>query len=548
MSEPQDVHLFLFVHGLWGTPNHMNSIERAVKRLLQGVLPEKVVTIKPSSFRSWKTYDGIMRCAQRAVADLLFEMEALGVTNGAKVTKISIVGYSLGGLILRCIIGILEDLGFFAEVEPVFFCTFATPHVGVRFFKRSLFGAFANTVGARLFGQTGLELFVVDSAQLLVALADPTLRYVRGLRRFQKRILMANIKNDRTVAFYTSYITSYSPFDSLLRVHVKYLDDMPSAQIAGVTVWPKFVDLRQSRASEAKVHRDSQEDPSLMRTNVYVRYLFFLCVTPILPLYLPIIFSLTLYVSLYSMAKTRLLRKIDIELHWQKVKSAVYRGGVIDAENAQQGQDNRRERRHVSHHDSFKGETSNLTRAAMENVLAGDVNFTHRPTEMIDEEDSTLQGDELAKASIQKTAPAVDYSSSNSDTTDGAPKKSLKSLWSRKLTIDVDAPENDRVIRVHEPSLENGKQLASETEFLLFNEHTRLPLTDTVQGMVDNLNGLDWVKIPVFHDVFNAHNSVVARRGETGSPKGAATLYFWGSILRTHIMGAQANAEAEAGA
>ena len=52
-------------------------------------------------------------------------------TGGKKVTRFSITGYSLGGLLARCVIGALHAAKFFDTVEPVNFTTIATPHLGI---------------------------------------------------------------------------------------------------------------------------------------------------------------------------------------------------------------------------------------------------------------------------------------------------------------------------------------------------------------------------------------------------------------------------------
>lgn len=88
MSSPakKDVHLFVFVHGLWGGPNHMQTIETSVKELLSEVSDEEIVTLKPSSFRFWKTYDGIRMNAQKVIAEIFYEIETLKKSN-LNVTK-----------------------------------------------------------------------------------------------------------------------------------------------------------------------------------------------------------------------------------------------------------------------------------------------------------------------------------------------------------------------------------------------------------------------------------------------------------------------------
>ena len=48
-----------------------------------------------------------------------------------KVTRFSITGYSLGGLLARYVIGALYATKFFDTIKPVNFTTIATPHLGI---------------------------------------------------------------------------------------------------------------------------------------------------------------------------------------------------------------------------------------------------------------------------------------------------------------------------------------------------------------------------------------------------------------------------------
>lgn len=122
---------------------------------------------------------------------------------GKKVTRFSITGYSLGGLLARYIIGyvlrypvytsvltwgplrILHQSKFFEKVIPVNFNTVATPHIGIPRFP-STFSAIANYIGPRFLSRTGEQFFCVDKwspkgRPLVDILADPG-QYVRCMR------------------------------------------------------------------------------------------------------------------------------------------------------------------------------------------------------------------------------------------------------------------------------------------------------------------------------------------------------------------------------
>lgn len=525
----EEVHLVVLVHGLWGNPNHMDTIEKTLLKSLKGVSKHRIVTIKPSSFRFWKTYDGIQRCAELVIADIFFEIEALKQTNKYKVTSFSIIGYSLGGLISRYVIGVLQGMGFFDEVTPVFFSTFATPHIGVRFFKRNLFDWFANNCAPYLFGRTGQQLFLTDSEQLLVKMADPSSIFYTGLKRFQTRILMANIKNDRSVAFYTSYITNYSPFDSLDYVDIKYLRDLPSAVVGKLTVWPKFVDLTRSLKVTNRVATtaNSQEETSIIRSNKFLRYTILIMAASILiPFYIPLVLALSFCVSNYSKIKIRLLKSLELEKHWGEVRAAVYRGGKIDSEHALQGENRRMERIKLSRQESIKRDTSNLTENAFGNVMFAEQNFVDDHTHLYDEnrpEDGDSNNEDFGGES--ELFSDLDEVEKPKDTI-------LGSLLRMKPRLEIPFDKYDAIAESNLASLMSLKT----TDIPLFSDEAELPANTCREELVYNLNSLEWVKIPVYYDLFNAHDSIVARTGGFRNPKATSTIFLWGSIIRNHLV------------
>lgn len=523
--DAEEAHIFLLVHGLWGSPTHMLTIEKAVKNSLSGISKERIVTIRPSSFRFWKTYDGIQICAEKAIADLLYEIETLKVKNNCKVVKISIVGYSLGGLISRYVVGMLYEMGFFDEVKPVFFCTFATPHVGVHFFRKNFFDRFANFLGKYMFGKTGFQLFVSDSPLLLVEMSQPGSRYFEGLLKFEKLLLLANVRNDRSVAFYTSYITDHSPFDLWNTVNIKYLRDLPTSRIGKAKVRPKFIDLQRSHkvTSPAEHSGNLQEETSIFFRNKALRWTVVLAASSILvPFYIPLILCLSLYVSGYSLVKIRILLPPQVLKHWEEVKKSVFQGGEIDAQHAKQGETRRLQRHNLTRQESFKGDTSNFTENAMENMLFAEDRFVNQPGKLISEEEESTEDQETAADTPEELSDSDDNSKTNT---------SIIASFMKKSILDIQTEENDKIILEHLEML----RVDDYSEFPLFEETTKLDLSENEKTIVKNLNSLDWIKIPVYHNQFNAHDGIVARRGEQSCPKGTCTIYLWGSILRNHL-------------
>ena len=63
------------------------------------------------------TYDGIERGGERVCVEIEEELANVR-SKGGKITKLSIVGYSLGGLVARYAVGLLEAKGVLDQLEP----------------------------------------------------------------------------------------------------------------------------------------------------------------------------------------------------------------------------------------------------------------------------------------------------------------------------------------------------------------------------------------------------------------------------------------------
>lgn len=154
-------------------------------------------------------------------------LEALD-KKGQKIGKLSMVGYSLGGLIARYTVGLLHSQGVLDKLEPVNFTTFASPHVGVRTPLKGIRSHIWNGLGARTISMSGQQLFLIDEFRdtgrpLLSVLADPESIFVQGLKKFRNRSVYANIVNDRSVVFYTSALSKVDPFHDLENININYV-------------------------------------------------------------------------------------------------------------------------------------------------------------------------------------------------------------------------------------------------------------------------------------------------------------------------------------
>ena len=175
------------------------------------------------------TYDGIDLGGERVTQEIETYIRDLE-RNGTEIKKLSVVGYSLGGLISRYAIGLLYSNGWFDRLQPVNFTTFATPHLGVRTPMLGINGKLWNTLGARTLSASGRQLFTIDKfrntdRQLLSVLADPSSIFMIALSLFRNRVLYANIINDRSAPYYTTSISTTDPYTDLDAISIHYLPE-----------------------------------------------------------------------------------------------------------------------------------------------------------------------------------------------------------------------------------------------------------------------------------------------------------------------------------
>jgi hypothetical protein len=220
------VHLNSF----WGTPDHL----RYVRDTLEAQHPEVHILVVKSN-ESNNTYDGVDIGGERVTHEIENEVASLE-KQGAKLKKISITGYSLGGLVSRYAVGLLYKNGFFDKYEPVNFTTFASPHVGIRAPMASWRTSIWNYLGGRTLGNSGQQIFITDNFRgtgrpLLTIMADPTSIFVKGLKMFKNKSIYANTMNDRSVPYWSAYFSRVNPYVDFNRVQVYYLPNQPEGEL-----------------------------------------------------------------------------------------------------------------------------------------------------------------------------------------------------------------------------------------------------------------------------------------------------------------------------
>lgn len=98
---------------LWGNPNHMRNIAKSLRA--EYSRDELYMLLAKRNSGSF-TYDGIERGGERVCAEIEEELRAIQA-RGGKIRKLSIVGYSLGGLVSRYAVGLLYAKGILDTVE-----------------------------------------------------------------------------------------------------------------------------------------------------------------------------------------------------------------------------------------------------------------------------------------------------------------------------------------------------------------------------------------------------------------------------------------------
>ncbi|WVQ97967.1 hypothetical protein IAU59_005087 [Kwoniella sp. CBS 9459] len=179
---------------------------------------DELVIMIAGGMTSQLTYDGVDVCASRVAYEVdkkITELEC----EGKAVNRFSLMGYSLGGLVARYLVGLLHSRtpSFFEKHHPVSFSTISSPHYGI-----PRYNTFLSTVlcwlGARVMSRSGEQLWVADKYSdedprpLLEIMADPRSVFYQGLEHFDRREIYASAVNDHSVPYPTAAIEPVDHF------------------------------------------------------------------------------------------------------------------------------------------------------------------------------------------------------------------------------------------------------------------------------------------------------------------------------------------------
>jgi len=212
-----NIHLLVIIHGMWGNPGHIAELARVARETHSVASSDGTVlhVLKSESIRDNSTYDGVDWGGERVAKEVTETVEEIE-GKGDRVTRFSVTGYSLGGLVARYLVGVLYHKGFFENITPVNFNTIATPHAGLPRYP-SFYSSVSTLLGPKLLSRTGEQFFCVDKwspkgRPLLIVMADPDQIFFKSLSKFQNIRIYANAMNDLTVAFVSAALEMSDPF------------------------------------------------------------------------------------------------------------------------------------------------------------------------------------------------------------------------------------------------------------------------------------------------------------------------------------------------
>lgn len=210
---------------LWGNTTHMDYIAAQMRSLEDPSL----AILSTGSHPGFLTYDGIDVNGKRIADEIMAETARLNAEKD-RVVRFSIVGYSMGGLISRYAVGVLYANGYFDEIEAHQFTTFCTPHLGILRLESGLFASLFTWVAAKVLAHTGKQVFLKDATAnsdrlpLLMWMVQPQLYFMRALSLFGRKLLYANVINDRRTSWYTASISKTDPYHSMVNADTSAYD------------------------------------------------------------------------------------------------------------------------------------------------------------------------------------------------------------------------------------------------------------------------------------------------------------------------------------
>ncbi|KAJ3905587.1 putative serine esterase-domain-containing protein [Lentinula edodes] len=230
-----------------------------------------------------RTYDGIDWGAERAAEEIQEAIRKIS-SEGDRVTKFSITGYSLGGLYARYVLAIIYAKHFFDTVQPMNFTTFATPHIGIPDVKHSLFSYLSRCVGSRMLGNTGKQLYCLDRWG-----ETGHLVFWKALNSFQNIDIYVNAVHDIMVPYVSGAFELLDPFEA-------HIDDIQvefhSHYFPMLKSWTLRDDREHKISSSCLEHLEVWKPLPFMGPFIQWNFPFNLILMTLFPIIIPVVIVL----------------------------------------------------------------------------------------------------------------------------------------------------------------------------------------------------------------------------------------------------------------
>ncbi|KAF9339178.1 hypothetical protein BGZ91_006779 [Linnemannia elongata] len=556
-TDHENVHLIILHHGLWGNVGHVRFIAEQFKQRLG----DRLLVYRAQANESAYTYDGIDICGQRLVQEIhnvvkviedggnIEEMKGQklkstttakfdktkqqDITNKSnnnedlsedigtagslgsgkkqrKVVQFSFLGYSLGGLIGRFAMAMLDLEGFFTSkeeggrgVEPVYFVTMATPHLGIRQPSRSRFTKVFNFLSARMLSRTGEQLQLVDDyvygKPILLVMSEPTGIFIHVLKKFKRRVVYSNVRNDRSVPFWTASFSDADPFRKLDAMDIQYHDEYSSLIESYEHRDQEALErIAKERAEYLKTASFTERTSIRLKAIPWKKYILFGLLGPVLiPVWIVIACSTISVQGFNSRRRTKKIVGSSPELDRMKEEAVVVRTTALLDENTSStsssvtGSPKRPKQRLLSTKDTQAD--SSITLQDDAEGPEGGADITTITTPMPDS----------AQASIVET---ID----DGDDSNHLNKTSTTSQATTATGSDLKAASAAHVASISFPHLKNVRQLRL------------LPVQIEISC---NMNRLEWKKNAIHcATAMNAHASIIVRERRFSGKDGIAAV------------------------
>ncbi|KIO20637.1 hypothetical protein M407DRAFT_220150 [Tulasnella calospora MUT 4182] len=306
---------------MWGEPRHVSRLAEVVKETHSAAEDGVELDVLVAETNSdGNTYDGIDWGAERVIKEVRKRVSLDGQLH-RKVTRFSIFGYSLGGLVARYTVGILYATKFFDDVTPVNFATIATPHIGLTIYRGSFLSRMNQRLVPLLLSRTGKQFYAKDNDDwgdgkgkpLVEVMSEKDSVFFEGLSQFKHIIFVANAIDDVTVSFATASVEPYDPFSGHAESGIEVELDERYAPIIKSFKYPDTPPTLPPKTSFFSIARfkawwdASSALPRALQIRFPFNVLFYILLPIIIPVVLLLVISNFTWNSLKSCKRIRIL-------------------------------------------------------------------------------------------------------------------------------------------------------------------------------------------------------------------------------------------------